>query len=168
VDKRDYYFLSLDEFAARRAAGKFAESAEVHGNMYGTLTSEITRVLGSGKHVVMDIDVQGARQLRQAFPQAVTVFVLPPSASVLLDRLKNRKTESAKGLVNRLNSALRELGAVNEYEYIVVNDDLEHAVARISSIIDAEVVSRERVRGLEEQVAELIAELQKEIAHHSS
>ena len=79
-DGTDYYFLTEAQFQARRAAGEFAESAEVHGNLYGTLKSEIARVLGAGKHVIMDIDVQGAAQIRKAFPQAVTVFVLPPSA----------------------------------------------------------------------------------------
>jgi guanylate kinase len=168
VDGRDYYFISLDEFMARRASGAFAECAEVHGNLYGTLQSEIGRVLGEGRHVVMDIDVQGARQLRAAFPQAVTVFVLPPSGEVLLDRLRRRKTESATELVARLQSALRELQAVDAYEYVVVNDDLNESVARVSAIIDAEVVSRERVAGLKEQVEALIERLEREIHHHSA
>jgi len=168
VEGKDYCFLSKQEFAEWRTAGRFAESAEVHGNMYGTLRSEIVGVLSSGKHVVMDIDVQGSRQLKQAFPEAVGVFVLPPSGHVLLDRLRRRNTESPKVLADRLHSALRELQAVEEYDYVVVNDDLSHAVARVSSIIDAEVVRRERVNGLREQVAELITHLQSEIDHHSS
>lgn len=97
-DGVDYYFLTRDEFLSRRTTGDFAESAEVHGNLYGTLRSEIARVLDSGRHVVMDIDVQGARQMAVAFPQSVMVFVLPPSGQVLLDRLRNRKTESPKSL----------------------------------------------------------------------
>ena len=107
-------------------------------------------MLGSGQHVILDIDVQGARQFQQAFPQSVTIFVLPPSGEVLLDRLRNRKTESPQQLAARLHSALQELRAVEEYEYIVVNDDLEQAVQRYRKIIDAEVVSRERVSGLRE------------------
>jgi len=168
VDGRDYYFISPDEFRARKAQGAFAECAEVHGNLYGTLRSEIGRVLGEGRHVVMDIDVQGATQLRSAFPQAVTVFVLPPSGEVLLDRLRRRKTESASELVARLQSALRELQAVDAYEYVVVNDDLDESVARVSAIIDAEVVSRGRVEGLKEQVGSLIQRLEREIHHHSA
>jgi guanylate kinase len=168
VDGRDYYFLSRDEFLRRRAAGDFAESAEVHGNLYGTLRSEISRVLGTGKSVIMDIDVQGARQFREAFPQSVTVFVLPPSGEVLLDRLRNRKTESPQQLAARLDSALEELRAVEEYEYVVVNDDLERAVANVGSILDAEVFSRERVSGLRHQVETLIRHLEAEIDHHSS
>jgi len=164
----DYHFLTREEFLRRRAAGEFAESAEVHGNLYGTLRSEIARVLSCGQHVVMDIDVQGARQMREAFPKVVTVFVLPPSGEVLLDRLRARKTESPEQLVARLHSALQELRAVDEYEYVVVNDDLEHAVQRVEAILDAEVVSRERIVGLTRQVQSLIERLNNEIDHHSS
>ena len=167
-DGVDYYFLNRDEFRRRQAAGDFAESAEVHGNLYGTLRAEIDRVLGTGRHVVMDIDVQGARQMRTAFPSSVTVFVLPPSGEVLLERLRARKTESPEQLVARLNSALQELRAIQEYEYVMVNDDLEQAVQRVSAILDAEVVSRERVRGLETQVEQLIRRLNSEIDQHSS
>ena len=167
VEGKDYYFLNREQFAAKRAAGEFAESAEVHGNLYGTLRSEISRVLDAGRHVVMDIDVQGARQLRQAFPDAVTVFVLPPSAEVLLARLKGRKTESPKQLAARLHSALQELRAVEEYEYIVINDDLERAVSDASAILDAEVLTRKRLSGLRRQVAGLIERLETEIQHHS-
>ena len=164
----DYYFLSRSDFLRQRELGKFAESAEVHGNLYGTLKSEVERVFASGRHVVMDIDVQGASQLIRAFPQAVTIFVLPPSGDVLLERLRKRQTESAAELAARLMSALQELQAVDEYEYIIVNDDLEQAVQRVSSIIDAEVVSRERVADLRQQVAFLIERLEKEIHNSSS
>jgi len=167
VDGRDYYFLSRDEFIRRREAGDFAECAEVHGNLYGTLKSEISRVLATGKHVIMDIDVQGARQMRRSFVDSVTVFVLPPSGEVLLQRLKNRKTESPQQLIDRLNSALHELRAVEEYEYVVVNDDLALTVQRVGSILDAEVVSRERVAGLRHSVEALIARLEQEITHTS-
>jgi guanylate kinase len=164
----DYYFLTREEFLTKRKEGLFAESAEVHGNLYGTLKSEIGRVLGLGKHVILDIDVQGARQIQAAFPTSVTVFVLPPSGEVLLERLQNRKTESPQQLVARLNSALQELRAVEEYEYVVVNDDLDQAVRRVNSIIDAEVVSQERVAGLRQNVAALIDRLQQAVDHHSS
>jgi guanylate kinase len=168
VDGKDYYFLTRDEFVKRRLAGDFAESAEVHGNLYGTLRSEIARVLGKGQHVIMDIDVQGARQIREAFPSSVTVFVLPPSGEVLLERLRKRKTESPQQLVSRLNSALQELRAVEEYEYVVVNDDLDHAIQSVGAILDAEVLSRERVSGLRQQVEQLIHRLEAEVDHHSS
>ena len=166
-DGRDYYFLSKEEFVRRREQGLFAESAEVHGNLYGTLRSEIARVLGNGQHVIMDIDVQGASQLRRVYPSSVTVFVLPPSGEVLLNRLRARNTESPRQLVARLHSALRELHAVEDYEYIVVNDELEQSVKRVASIIDAEVVNRRRVAGLQEQVKGLIGRLDSEIQTHS-
>lgn len=168
ADGKDYYFISVEEFRRRRTEGAFAESAEVHGNLYGTLRSEIDRVLGSGRHVVMDIDVQGAEQLRTVYPDAVTIFVLPPSGEVLLERLHQRRTESKRELVHRLRSALQELQAVEFYEYVIVNDDLAQAVRRVTSIIDAEVVTRERVAGLTEQVQGLIRHLEMEIDNHSS
>jgi guanylate kinase len=155
--------MSRAEFIAEREQGGFAESAEVHGNLYGTLRSEVDRVLAGGKHVVMDIDVQGAVQFQRAFPQAVTIFILPPRAEVLLDRLRARKTESPAQLAARLQSALQELQQVDEYEYVIVNDDLERAVASVESIVDAEVVSRERVKNLRQQVGLLIERLEQEI-----
>jgi guanylate kinase len=163
IQGKDYYFLSRTEFLAKREQGEFAESAEVHGNLYGTLRSEVLRVLKSGKHVLMDIDVQGAGQFTRVFPQSVTVFVLPPSAEVLVDRLRMRQTESAQQLADRLISALQELQSVDEYEYVVVNDNLEQAIQRVGSIVDAEVSSRERVAGLRAQVALLIERLEDEI-----
>ena len=165
VPGRDYYFMTRAEFIADREKGAFAESAEVHGNLYGTLRSEVERVLAGGQHVVMDIDVQGAVQFQRAFPQAVTIFILPPSAEVLLDRLRARKTESAAQLAARLQSALQELQQVDEYEYVIVNDDLERAVASVELIVDAEVVSRERVKNLRQQVGLLIERLEQEIVN---
>ena len=163
VDGRDYYFLTRAEFVRRRESGDFAESAEVHGNLYGTLRSEVRRVLDSGRHVIMDIDVQGAAQFTRAFPESVTIFVLPPSAEVLLERLRQRQTESREELARRLLSALQELQSIENYQYVVVNDDLEQSIHRVSSIIDAEVVSRQRVAGLRHQVAQLVERLEAEI-----
>jgi guanylate kinase len=166
-DGVDYHFLTRDEFVERRRLGEFIESAEVHGNLYGTLRREVSRVLAGGRHVIMDIDVQGARLIRESFPTAVSVFLLPPSADVLLDRLMRRHTESPAQLLDRLHSALHELRAVNEYDYVVVNDDLDQAVGRVGSIVDAEVVSRERIFGLQRNVEQLIARLESEIERHS-
>ena len=163
VHARDYYFMTRAEFIAEREKGAFAESAEVHGNLYGTLRSEVERVMAGGRHVVMDVDVQGAVQFQRAFPQAVTIFILPPSAEVLLDRLRARKTESAAQLAARLQSALQELQQVDEYEYVIVNDELERAVSSVESIVDAETVSRERVKNLRQQVGLLIERLEQEI-----
>jgi len=165
---RDYYFMTRAEFLAERERGAFAESAEVHGNLYGTLRREVERVLSGGQHVVMDIDVQGARQFQRAFPQSVLVFVLPPSADVLLERLRKRQTETPAELAARLQSALQELQAIDGYEYVVVNDDLERAVQGVSAIVDAEVMKRERLRGLRHSVADLIDQLEKEIESQAS
>jgi guanylate kinase len=164
IQGRDYQFISREDFEARRAADEFAESAEVHGNLYGTLRSEVDRVLESGRHVVMDIDVQGAAQFMAAFPGAVTVFVLPPSAEVLLTRLRSRRTENSEQLVARLRSAVDELRAVDQYRYVVVNDDIERAVDRVSAIIDAESVSRDRTAGLRAAVERMSDQLEQEIA----
>jgi guanylate kinase len=168
VPGRDYFFLAPEEFRARRERGEFAESAEVHGYWYGTLRSEISRVMAEGKHVIMDIDVQGAAQLGKAFPHSVMVFVLPPSADVLLERLRARKTEDRASLARRMMSALEELRRAEEYQYVVVNDDLERAVARVSAVIDAEASRRERVHDLEAQVRSLIERLEHEVETHSS
>ena len=165
---KDYYFLSRSEFLKERERHAFAESAEVHGNLYGTLKVEVKRVLSAGRHVIMDIDVQGAKQFKRAFPDSVTIFVLPPSAEVLLERLRARQTENQEQLLARMQSALMELQAIDEYEYVVVNDDLEQAIRTVSSIIDAEVVSRDRVAGLRHSVAAIIEQLEHEISNQNT
>ncbi len=163
VEGRDYRFLTLDSFLASRDAGDFAEWAEVHGAYYGTLRSEVTRALQTGRHVLMDIDVQGARQFHAAFPDTVLVFVLPPSGEVLKSRLAGRKSESRERLLVRLRNARAELVEVGRYHYVVVNDDLERAVDQVSAIIDAEGLRHDRVHEVEAQVEALIAQLQQEI-----
>jgi len=168
VAGKDYYFLSRRDFLARQQRGEFAESAEVHGNLYGTMREEVKRVLASGRHVLMDIDVQGALQFTSAFPQSVTIFVLPPSARVLVDRLRERDTETPAQLMARLQSAWQELQAADEYQHLVVNDDLAETVRRVSSIIDREVESRQRVQTLREQLAGFIDPPEQESGNHSS
>lgn len=163
VEGRDYYFLTVSEFMARQQADEFAEWANVHGNLYGTLRSEVERVLGQGKHVLMDIDVQGAEQLRRTLPSAVQIFVLPPSAEVWLARLRARGTEDGTALATRLLSALVELRAVAEYQYVVVNDNLERAVASVSAILDSEGMRRERLHNLEQDVRAIVARLEREL-----
>jgi guanylate kinase len=163
VDGRDYRFLSREDFARARDAGEFAEWAEVHGHLYGTLRSEVDRVLAGGRHVLMDIDVQGARQFHAAFPDTVLVFVLPPSGEVLKARLAGRQSEDPERLLVRLQNARAELGEVGRYHYVVVNDDLERAVDQVSVIIDAEGLRHDRVHAVEEQVEALIAQLEREI-----
>lgn len=163
VDGRDYHFLTREAFEAERDAGGFAEWAEVHGNLYGTLRREVERVLADGRHCLMDIDVQGARQFAGAFPDTVQVFVLPPSAAALLARLDGRGSETPERMLLRLRNALSELHEVPHYDYVVVNDDLDAAVRRVEAILDAEAVRRDRVRGLEAQVGELVSQLEAQI-----
>lgn len=163
VDGRDYRFLSREEFERARDAGEFAEWAEVHGNFYGTLRSEVERVLAAGRHVLMDIDVQGARQFAAAFPETVLIFVLPPSGEVLKSRLSGRGSENSERLLVRLRNARAELSEVGRYHYVVVNDNLERAVDQVSSIIDAEGLRHDRVHEVEAQVEALIAQLAQEI-----
>jgi guanylate kinase len=165
---KDYFFLPKEEFEAKRALDEFAESAVVHGNLYGTLRSEVKRVLASGKHVIMDIDVQGARQFARAFPESVLVFLLPPSADVLIGRLRARQTEDDGKLLVRLRSAREELREVGSYQYVVVNDDLEHAYTQVSSIVDAETVRHQRLPLLDDRLAELISALDRQIHGYSS
>jgi guanylate kinase len=162
-DGRDYHFLTLDEFSRRRAGGDFAEHAEVHGNQYGTLKAEVDRVFLTGRHVVMDIDVQGARQFVAAYPESVLVFLLPPSAEALVGRLTGRKTEDPATTLRRLTGARDELAAVHQYQYVVVNDDLETAYSQVSSIVDAETVRHRRLPLLSDRVRRLVDELDRRI-----
>jgi guanylate kinase len=163
LHERDYHFLTHEQFLAEREAGAFAEWAEVHGHLYGTLRREVERVLVSGRHCVMDIDVQGARQFAAAFPETVLVFILPPSGEVLLQRLNGRGSENRDRLLQRLRNARAEIADVGRYHYVVVNDDLEQAIERVSAVIDAESVRHDRVHELDAQVGALIAQLEQEI-----
>jgi guanylate kinase len=166
VDGVDYHFLTPDEFERRRAAGEFAESATVHEHSYGTLRTEVQRVLSGGQHVIMDIDVQGAAQFARAFPQSVLIFIIPPSVEILVQRLNRRGSESRETLLTRLRSAQVELHEIGRYHYVVENDALDAAVARVSAIIDAEMTRRERAPQLDEQVAGLITRLEHEISNY--
>jgi guanylate kinase len=124
------------------------------------LRREVDRVLAGGKNVVMDIDVQGARQFIATYPDSVLVFVLPPNSSVLLERLKARGTESGEALDRRLRSAVAELQAVGMYHYVVVNEDLDLAVDAVSKIVDAEQMRTSRISKLGERVGELVVGLE--------
>ncbi|GAC1484988.1 MAG: guanylate kinase [Gemmatimonadaceae bacterium] len=168
ADGKDYHFLSLELFKRGQKKGEFAESAEVHGHLYGTLRSEVERVLSSGKHVIMDIDVQGAKQFVRAFPESVLIFILPPSADVLVERLKARGTEDPKSLIRRFKSAKDELKAIDLYQYVIVNDDIDAAVSAASSIIDAERSKRSRNVALDGRVKELKDGIQRAIDQYSA
>jgi guanylate kinase len=137
-DGVDYHFLTRDEFRRRVDAGEFLEWASYAGNQYGTLRSEIDRIFGRGRTAVLDVEIEGARQIRATFPNSLHVFVLPPSAEVLVGRLAGRNTEAPEVIRERIGRAADELAAVAEYDYAIVNEDLVVAVAQVAAILDAE------------------------------
>lgn len=157
---KDYYFLTRLEFERRAAAGEFLEWAEYAGNLYGTLRSEVERIFAQGKHAVLDIEVQGARKVRDSFPDAVHVFVLPPSGAVLVERLNGRGDLPPSVARTRLQTAVMELGAAGEYDYVVINDRLDVAAGQLAAILDAEGL-RPRRRGLAEMVVAMRRDLAK-------
>ncbi len=158
-----YYFLTADEFERRVEAGEFAEHAVYHGHRYGTLASELVRVMHGGQHVLLDIEVVGARQVRERFPDAVLIFVVPPSGAVLAQRLRGRGTEIDSVVAGRLRRAIDEIGAAVEYDYVVVNDEVGLAVEAVNAILDAESRRTSRQRDfafvLDRLRAEVAAEL---------
>lgn len=156
---REYYFLSSEEFDRRVAEGEFLEWAEYAGNRYGTLRSEIERILALGQHAVLDIEVEGAAAVRRRFPNSVHVFILPPSGRVLLERLHGRGTEDEAAFRRRLEEAAEELSAALEYDYVVVNDDLVLAVEHVAAILDAEARRTQRQPTLAEHIGRLRQEV---------
>ena len=131
----DYYFLDRREFDRRARRGEFLEHATYSGNRYGTLRSEVERRLGEGVSVVLEIEVQGARQVRAAMPQSVQVFIAPPDPAALRGRLEGRGTDSGAAIDERLRTAELELAAREEFEHVVVNDEIERAAAELERIV---------------------------------
>jgi len=132
---KDYVFIGLEEFKRGIELGKWAEWALVHGNYYGTSADVIDQALASGKDLLLDIDVQGAAQIRQRFAQAVTIFILPPSMEVLRQRLESRGTDSRETIEKRLGNASAEIAQQTAYRYVVANDSLPEALARLVAIV---------------------------------
>jgi len=142
VHGKNYFFLSKEEFLARREQGDFLEWAEVYGNYYGTLRSEVERQLAEGKHVLLEIDIQGAMQIKSAYPSGVFVFILPPSLEELKRRIVARGSETEESLRTRLGKAEQEIQMADRYDYTVVNDDLQTAVKELKNIICSEAAKR--------------------------
>ncbi|MBI3248583.1 MAG: guanylate kinase [Deltaproteobacteria bacterium] len=137
-DGHDYHFVDNARFHQLRATGAFAEWAQVHGFLYGTPRSPLDEALAGGQDFLLDIDVQGARQVKAAYPEAVSIFVLPPSWEELETRLRSRGTEPAEVIARRLQRAQEETSALGAYDYFLVNDHLDHAVTLLFAIIQAE------------------------------
>lgn len=135
VHGEDYWFLDPDEFARRVSAGDFVEHAEYAGRHYGTLREELERHLGEGAPVVLEIEVQGARQVREAMPEAIQVFVVPPSFDELRSRLEGRGTDGDDTIRQRLEVSRRELESQHEFDHRIVNDDLERATDELVGIV---------------------------------
>jgi len=143
TDGVDYHFVGRERFEAMIAGDQFLEWAEIFGNLYGTSTVDTERALHEGDDLVLVIDVQGARQVRRHRLPVVSVFVLPPSYDVLQHRLRGRSKDSEEQMRRRLDVAREEVGAVNEYDYVVVNDEIDACVERIRAIVLAERARRD-------------------------
>ena len=137
VDGRDYHFLSRDDFLKQREEGAFAEWAVVHGNFYGTPLKPLQALFASGQDVLLDVDVQGAAQLKLSLPHAAFVFILPPSMRELERRLRSRQSDSEEVIVRRLANARQEIAAARWFDHILVNDELDAAYASLRSLYKA-------------------------------
>lgn len=145
VDGRDYHFLTREEFDRRVAEGDFLEFATYSGNRYGTLRSEVERRLEAGHSVVLEIEVQGAQQVRAAKEDSVQIFIAPPDPSVLRERLLGRGTDSEDAIDKRLEVAKQELAVQEDFDYQVVNDDVDRAAAELTAIVKRELDSTPNV-----------------------
>ena len=138
ADGREYHFMDEAAFRGAVAAGDFLEWVEYSGNLYGTLRSEVEAKLAAGDDVILEIELIGARAVRAAMPEAITVFIAPPSMAELAERLRGRGTESAAAIAKRLHRAEAEVAAAEEFDHVVVNDDAGRAAGEVAAIIEAQ------------------------------
>jgi len=155
---REYHFVSVPEFERLRDAGEFLEHAQVFDNLYGTSRAYVGQQLGAGHDVVLEIDWQGAQQVRRAMPQCVSVFILPPSTDALAKRLAARATDSAQVIARRLADAAADMSHYREFDYLVVNDDFDRAVADLQRIVAGDA---QDLRSDRPELQPLIAKLLK-------
>ena len=160
VEGEHYYFISVEEFERLRAADELLESAEVFGNYYGTSRAILRKAETAGKDLILDIDVQGAAQLKQRLNQAVSIFILPPSRQVLESRLRNRSSDSDEVIQRRLEAASNEIEEYGKYDYLLINDNLDASFERLRGIILAERCRTERAR---EQVKKIVESFAAEV-----
>ena len=147
-DGEDYFYISLETFKKMIEKGKFLEWAQVHGHYYGTSKEFITEKISQGLDCLLDIDIFGARRLKQIYPNGIFIFVIPPSLQELKSRLSRRKTECQKEIHLRMENAISELWAFEEYHYLIINDDFSRAVEELKSIILAERCKIQKRRSL--------------------
>lgn len=153
---QDYFFVSENEFKKIAAQNGFLESALVHGCYYGTSRSYIENKLAAGKHIVLDIDVQGAKQIMQSGIDCVTVFILPPDIYELEQRLRQRSTDSQKAIELRLRNARHEITEIQDFDYLVINDELDEAVEDVKKIIKAEELKITRKKSIIKDFTEVL------------
>jgi guanylate kinase len=156
VDGREYHFVTREVFVAMRERGEFLESAEVHGNLYGTSRSWIESQVAGGRDVVFEIDCQGAEQLRAVFPDALAIFILPPSMNELERRLRGRGTDDEEIVARRLRAAVLEMRRAPNFDYVIINADFSDALKRLQSVVTA---ARQRVAQVGAREHELFANL---------
>ncbi len=154
VHGQHYFFVTPEVFKEMVSAGAFLEWAVVHGNLYGTACAQVERELEEGRDIILEIDVQGADSVRQLVPDAVTIFILPPSFEILRERLTKRGSEAPDDLALRLRNSRAEVEAYDRFEYVIVNDDADRAAAQLASVISAERARRERQEAAAARVLE--------------
>ncbi len=158
IEGKDYFFVSEADFEKLKAAGELLESALVFDNHYGTSRAQVEEHLASGHHVILEIDWQGAQQVRQSKPDCVTIFVLPPSRDELERRLRDRRTDSESVIERRLADALTDMSRWAEFDYVIINDDLDLAVSELESVFKGTGHGNEVSCGdLKERVQKVIA-----------
>ncbi|MEQ1813738.1 MAG: guanylate kinase [Candidatus Nitrotoga sp.] len=158
VEGKDYHFVSRKTFLSMAQHGDFIESAEVYGNLYGTSQSWIASEIASGRDILLEIDWQGAQQVRRKFPASIGIFILPPSLEALKYRLQGRAQDSAEVIARRLQAAQADIAHVVEFDYVIINDVLDDALRQLQAIIVAESLRRARQMSVHQN---LINQLQK-------
>jgi len=143
-DGREYHFVSAEVFQRMVKAEEFLEHNEVHGHIYGTSRAEVLPRLAAGEDVILDIDVQGARDIRAAYPESVAIFIVPASPKVLEERLRSRGLDGEEAIRKRLINAAREVQQAQDFQYVIVNDDLERATLELESVVRARRLKPER------------------------
>jgi len=138
VDGQDYHFISREDFEQRQKQDDFLESAQVYGNFYGTSKKWINQAIMAGRDILLEIDSQGAQQVRRIFPQAITIFVLPPSLAALEMRLRQRAQDRVEAIGRRLAAAREEINHVREYDYVIINEKLDKASQELRCIVQTE------------------------------